>query len=54
MFRAHIPVNLALHSFKATACSLNRMQHANAQVFAWRQFSLAVSMDVFFQVYILS
>ena len=32
MFRAHIPFNLALHSFKATACSLNRMQHANAQV----------------------
>lgn len=54
MFRAHIPFNLALHSFKAAACSLNRMQHANAQVFAWRQFSLAVSMDVFFQVYILS
>lgn len=54
MFRAHIPFNLAPHSSEATACSLNRMQHANAHVFAWRQFSLAVSMDVFFQVYILS
>lgn len=54
MFQAHIPFNLALHSFKAAVRSLNRMQHANARVFAWRQFSLAVSVDVFFQVYTLS
>lgn len=54
MFRAHIPFNLPLHSFKATVCSLDKMQRADARLSACRRFSRAGSVDVFFQVYTLS